>query len=62
MHYIPIALPFFLAFWCLFGLLVVLVQIGILQYVFESMGVNRRYMFSLLVFCLLGSYCAQKQP
>jgi uncharacterized membrane protein len=56
MHYIPIALPFFVMFWLLFGLVVVLIQIGILQYVFESMGVNRRYMFSLLVLCLLGSY------
>jgi uncharacterized membrane protein len=56
MQYIPIGLPFFLAFWVLFGLLVLLIQIGILEYVFESMGVNRRYMFSLLVGCLLGSY------
>ncbi len=56
MHYVPIALPFFVLFWLLFGFLVVLIQIGILQYVFESMGVSRRYMFSLLVLCLLGSY------
>jgi uncharacterized membrane protein len=56
MHYIPIAMPFFMAFWFLFGLLVVLIQIGVLQYVFESMGVHRRYMFALLFCCLLGSY------
>jgi len=56
MHYIPIGLPFFVAFWLLVGLLVVLIQIGILQHVFESMGVDRRYMFSLLMFSLLGSY------
>jgi uncharacterized membrane protein len=56
MEYIPIALPFFLLFWLLVGFIVVLIQIGILQYVFESMGVSRRYMFSLLVLCLLGSY------
>ena len=56
MQYFPIALPFFVAFWLLFGVLVVLIQIGILQYVFESMGVSRRYMFSLLACCLLGSY------
>jgi uncharacterized membrane protein len=56
MHYIPLALPFFVLFWVLFGLLVVMIQIGILQYVFESMGVSRRYMFSLLLLCLLGSY------
>jgi uncharacterized membrane protein len=56
MHYIPIDLPLFVAFWLLFGILVAFVEIGILQYVFESMGVNRRYMFSLLILCLLGSY------
>jgi uncharacterized membrane protein len=56
MHYIPLALPFFVLFWVLFGLVVVMIQIGILQYVFESMGVSRRYMFSLLLLCLLGSY------
>ncbi len=56
MQYIPLGLPFFVAFWLLFGLIVFLIQIGILHYVFESMGVSRRYMFSLLVFCLLGSY------
>jgi uncharacterized membrane protein len=56
MHYFPVAWPFFVAFWFLFGLVVVLIQIGILQYVFASMGVSRRYMFSLLVLSLLGSY------
>jgi uncharacterized membrane protein len=56
MQYIPIGLPFFLAFWVLFALLAALIQIGVLQYVFESMGVSRRYMFALLVCCLLGSY------
>jgi uncharacterized membrane protein len=56
MQYIPIGLPFFLAFWLLFGLLVLLIEIGVLEYVFESMGVHRRYMFSLLVLCLMGSY------
>lgn len=56
MHYIPIGLPFFVAFWLLFGILVTLIQIGILEYAFERMGVNRRFMFSLIVLCLLGSY------
>ena len=56
MHYFPIALPFLLAFWLLFGLVVALIQIGILQYAFETMGISRRYMFTLLVLCLVGSY------
>jgi uncharacterized membrane protein len=56
MFYVPITLIFFVAFWFLLALVVALIQVGILQYVFESMGVNRRYMLALLLFCLLGSY------
>jgi uncharacterized membrane protein len=56
MHYVPIGLPFFVAIWILLGILAALIQIGLLEYAFESMGVHRRYMFSLLVLCLLGSY------
>jgi uncharacterized membrane protein len=56
MLYIPINLIFFLAFAVLFGLLIFLIQIGILEYAFESMGINRRYFMVLLLCCLLGSY------
>jgi uncharacterized membrane protein len=56
MHYVPIGLPFYLGLWLLIGLLVLLIQIGVIGYVFESMGVHRRYMFSLLALCLVGSY------
>ncbi len=56
MFYIPISLLFFLVFWFLFAVLVGLIQIGILQYVYASMGVSRRYMLALLLFSLLGSY------
>ncbi|HTL16963.1 MAG TPA: DUF1614 domain-containing protein [Patescibacteria group bacterium] len=56
MFYGPITLIFFLAFWVLLAVLVALIQIGILQYVFESMGINRRYMLGLLLMSLLGSY------
>lgn len=56
MHYIPIGLPFFLLLWAVFGVLVVLIQINVLQFAFEKMGVGRRHMFTLLVLCLLGSY------
>lgn len=56
MFYVPIGLIFFLAFWFLLALLVAFIQIGILEYVFESMGINRRYMVALLLFSLLGSY------
>jgi len=56
MDYVPIAWPFFVALWFLMALLVALVEIGILRYVFESMGISRRYLLVLLVLCLLGSY------
>ena len=56
MLFTPIAFLFVLAFWFLLAFLIALVEIGILQYVFESMGINRRYLLFLLVLCLLGSY------
>jgi len=56
MFYNPFSLIFLLAFWFLLALVVALIQIGILQYVFESMGVSRRYMVALLLLSLLGSY------
>jgi uncharacterized membrane protein len=56
MFYVPITLIFFVAFWFLLAMLVALIQVGILQYVFESMGINRRYMLALLLLSLLGSY------
>jgi uncharacterized membrane protein len=56
MFYGPITLIFFVVFWFLLAVLVAMVQIGILQYVFDSMGINRRYMLGLLLLCLLGSY------
>ena len=52
----PLGLPFFLMLWVLYGLFVALVEIGILQYAFEALGVSRRYMLLLLVCSLLGSY------
>lgn len=56
MHYIPIGLPLFLAFWVLVGIVVVLIEIGVLRYAFESMGVGQRHMFLLLALSLFGSY------
>ena len=56
MYYVPISLPFFLALWFLFAVLVVLIEIGVLNIAFESMGVDRRYVFTFLILSLLGSY------
>jgi uncharacterized membrane protein len=56
MHYMPLALPFLLAFLFLFVLLVVLIEIGILGYAYQKIGVSRRYVFTLLFLSLVGSY------
>jgi len=37
-------------------MVVVLVEIRILEVAFETLGIDRRYVFSILVLCLLGSY------
>jgi len=56
MHYMPLALPFFLMLFFLFVLLIILIEIGILQYAYEKIGIDRRHIFALLLLSLLGSY------
>jgi uncharacterized membrane protein len=56
MHYMPLALPFFLTLFFLFILLIILIEIGILQYAYEKIGIDRRHIFALLLLSLLGSY------
>jgi uncharacterized membrane protein len=52
-HTLP---PFFLLLVLLFGLLVVILQIGILGYAYEKMGISRRAAYLILFFSLAGSY------
>ncbi len=54
-HYFPLALPFLLIFLLFFVVLIILIEVGILGYAYEKMGVDRRYVFALLLFSLLGS-------
>jgi len=56
MNYVPLSWAFFASLWFLFAMVVVLVEIGLLRYVFETLGVSQRYMLFLLVCSLLGSY------
>ncbi len=56
LHFFPLALPFILALFLLIGLMITMFEIGILRYAYEKMGVNRRYVFTLLLLSLLGSY------
>lgn len=56
MHYIPLALPFFLILSFIFLFLVVLIEIGVLQYAYEKIGIHRRHVFAVLFLSLFGSY------
>ena len=56
MNYFPLALPFLLLLFLLFLFLLILVEINVLTYAYDRMGIHPRYVFSLLLLSLLGSY------
>jgi uncharacterized membrane protein len=56
MHYFPIALPVLLALLVLFITLLILIEVNVLEYAYEKIGINRRYVFTILLLSLLGSY------
>jgi uncharacterized membrane protein len=56
MHYFPLPLPFLFILFFLFLFLIILIEIGILGYAYQRIGVDRRYVFLLLFFSLMGSY------
>jgi uncharacterized membrane protein len=55
-HYFPLAAPFLLAFFFFFALLIVFIEVGAIGYAYEKIGINRRYVFGLLLLSLVGSY------
>jgi len=55
MHYFPLAWPFILVLFFLFMVLVALVELGILRYAYERMGIPSRYILAILLLSLLGS-------
>ena len=56
LHFFPLTLPFILAFVFLIGIVIALIEIGIIQYAYVKMGVSRRHVFAVLILTLLGSY------
>jgi len=56
MHYFPIALPFLLMLFFIFLALLILIEIGVLGYAYQRLGIKQRYAFALLLLSLLGSY------
>lgn len=55
LQYFPLSWPFLLALFALFAIVVTMVEIGILRYAYERMGIPPRYVFSILLLSLLGS-------
>jgi uncharacterized membrane protein len=55
MHYFPLAWPFLLALALIFAVVVVLVELGVLKYAYERMGIPPRYVFAVLLLSLLGA-------
>lgn len=56
LHFFPLGEPFLLILVFLAAILLALMQVGVIGYVYEAMGVHRRYVASLLILSLLGSY------
>jgi uncharacterized membrane protein len=56
LHYFPLTGPFLLFLVVLFVVVIVLVQLGILEYAYAKIGIQPRYVFVLLMLSLLGSY------
>ena len=56
MHYFPITIAFLLFLLLLFIFLIIAIEVGVLSYAYQRMGIDRRYVFSLLILSLLGSY------
>src|SRR5262249_35096546 len=54
-HYLPLAPWFFLGLVLLFGLVIFFLQLGILGYAYERMGISRRAAYGLLFLSLLGA-------
>ena len=56
MHYFPLTWPFHLVLFIVIAVLIVFAEVGVLEYTYTKLGINRRYIFALLLLSLLGSY------
>ena len=55
-HYLPLGPLFFLILALLFAAAMTLVEVGVFHYTYSKMGIDRRYVYGLLLASLLGSY------
>jgi uncharacterized membrane protein len=55
-NFFPFALPFLVALGMVLAFVVAMVEIGALEYAYARIGIDRRYVFSLLFLSLFGSW------
>jgi uncharacterized membrane protein len=55
-NFFPLPNRFIVTLFVLIALLIVFIEFDVIQYAYEKIGVDRRYVFGLLVLSLLGSY------
>jgi uncharacterized membrane protein len=56
LHYFPLEQSFLLVLVFLVAFLIAFIQIGVLGYAYERMGIHPKYIYALLILSLLGSY------
>jgi uncharacterized membrane protein len=56
MHYFPVTAPFVALLFLVFGVLLALVQLGVIEYAYSKIGIQPRWIFLFLIASLLGSY------
>ncbi|HEV3447629.1 MAG TPA: hypothetical protein VG099_23535, partial [Gemmataceae bacterium] len=56
MHYFPLTWPFLLVLFLFLAVALALIELRILRYDYERMGIDHRNALALLLLSLLGSY------
>lgn len=56
MNYLPVTLPFYAGLFVLFSFVVLLLELRVLEYAYERVGIGPRLMLALLLLSFLGSY------
>jgi uncharacterized membrane protein len=55
MHYLPLTPPFMLLLFIVLAVVVALVELRVLTYAYEKLGIDRRYILGILLLSLFGS-------
>jgi uncharacterized membrane protein len=56
LQYFPLAAPFLLALFLILIVVIVLIELRLLRYAYEKLGISRQYVYALMLLSLLGSY------